>query len=93
MTALALHDFSDFLLRLYRLAHESSIETFQDAALGLVKPLIAFDASMWGTATTDRDGIDVRTLHLHQKTPEMMRATAAVPERAQTVSRGRPHAA
>jgi DNA-binding CsgD family transcriptional regulator len=73
MTASALHDFSDLLLRLYRLAHESSIETFQDAALGLIKSHIPFDASMWGTATTARDGIDVRTLHLHQKAPEMMR--------------------
>ncbi len=72
MTAPALHDFSDLLLRLYRLAHELPIEMFQDVALGLIKPLVPFDASMWGTATAARDGIDVHTLHLHQKSSEMM---------------------
>ncbi len=66
------HDFSDLLLQLYRLSHERSIDEFQDAALRLLKPVLPFDASMWGTATTAPEGIDVRTLHLHQKAPEMM---------------------
>lgn len=63
---------SSLLLQLYRLAHELPIDVFQDAALDLVRPVLAFDSSMWGTATTAVEGIDVRTLHLHRKSPEMM---------------------
>lgn len=66
------HDFSTLILQLYRLSHELPIDVFQDAALDLIKPVLPFDASMWGTATTAAEGIDVHTLHLHQKTPEMM---------------------
>ncbi|WP_093024044.1 helix-turn-helix transcriptional regulator [Variovorax sp. OV700] len=68
----ALHDFSELLLQLYRLSHELPISAFQDAALDLIKPVLSFDASMWGTATTADEGIEVHTLHLHRKTPEMM---------------------
>jgi DNA-binding CsgD family transcriptional regulator len=67
-----LHDFGMLLLQLYRLSHELPIDAFQDAALDLIKPVLPFDASMWGTATTAAEGIDVHTLHLHRKTPEMM---------------------
>ncbi|MDQ0588119.1 helix-turn-helix domain-containing protein [Variovorax paradoxus] len=72
MTSQALHDFSTLLLHLYRLSHELPIDAFQDAALELIKPVLPFDASMWGTASTASEGIDVHTLHLHRKTPEMM---------------------
>lgn len=65
-------DFSELLLSLYALSHETPIESFQDRALSLIKSVLPFDASMWGTATTSADGIDVHTLHLHQKTPQMM---------------------
>ena len=67
-----LPDFSALLLQLYRLSHELPIQAFQDAALDLIKPVLPFDSSMWGTATTAAEGIDVHTLHLHRKTPEMM---------------------
>ena len=68
----AFEDFSTLLLQLYRLSHELPIVAFQDAALDLIKPVLPFDSSMWGTATTAAEGIDVRTLHLHEKAPEMM---------------------
>jgi DNA-binding CsgD family transcriptional regulator len=68
----ALQDFSTLLLQLYRLSHELPIDAFQDAALDLIKPVLPFDSSMWGTASTAAEGIDVRTLHLHEKAPEMM---------------------
>ena len=70
--ASAPRDLSELLLRLYRLSHELPIHAFQDAALDLIKPVLPFDSSMWGTATTADEGIDVHTLHLHRKTPEMM---------------------
>ena len=73
MTPPAPHDIGTLLLQLYRLSHELPMQAFQDAALELVKPVLPFDASMWGTATTAEEGIDVHTLHLYRKTPDMMR--------------------
>ncbi|MDZ4355897.1 MAG: helix-turn-helix transcriptional regulator, partial [Variovorax sp.] len=67
-------DFSDLLLRLYRLSHELPIEAFQDAALELVKPVLPFDSSMWGTATRTDHGIDIHTIHLHNQPLEMVTA-------------------
>ena len=51
MKTVALADFSEVLLALYRRSSELGLEEFQDAALELVRPLVPFDTSMWGTAT------------------------------------------
>ena len=67
-------NFNDLLLRLYALSQQQPIDTFQDAALQLVKPLLPFDAAVWGTASTKPTGIDIHTLHLHHKTPDMVAA-------------------
>ncbi len=72
MPAADLPDFSDLLLTLYRLSHESPIEAFQDAALELVKTVVPFDSSMWGTATMTATGVDIHTIHLHRSSPEML---------------------
>ncbi|UUZ68501.1 hypothetical protein LP414_34135 [Polaromonas sp. P1(28)-13] len=60
------------LLRLYRLSQELPIQHFQDAALAQIKQVLPFDSSMWGTATTKPEGIDIHTVHLHEKSPEMV---------------------
>lgn len=65
-------DFSELLLRLYRLAQEQALGHFQDEALKLVRTVVPFDSSMWGSARTSPTGIDVHTLHLFEKSPEMM---------------------
>jgi len=65
-------DPSDLLLRLYAMAHEHAIDEFQDDALRLMQSVLPFDSAMWGTARTTVAGIDVHTLHLFQKSPEMM---------------------
>lgn len=68
-----LSDFGDLLLRLYRLSREQPIHLFQDEALSLIKSVVFFDSAMWGTAATaPPGGIDVHTLHLHEKSPQMM---------------------
>ncbi|MDM0012363.1 helix-turn-helix transcriptional regulator [Variovorax sp. J22P168] len=68
-----LSDFGELLLRLYRLSREQPLHLFQDQALNLVKPIVFFDSAMWGTAATaPPGGIDVHTLHLHEKSPQMM---------------------
>lgn len=72
MRAADLSDFSDLLLTLYRLSHESPLEAFQDAALELVKTVVPFDSSMWGTATMTATGVDIHTIHLHRSAPEML---------------------
>ena len=65
-------DFNTLLLRLYRLSQELPIHHFQDAALAQIKRVLPFDSSMWGTATTKPEGIDLHTVHLHEKSPEMV---------------------
>lgn len=72
MRSADLTDFSDLLLTLYRLAHESAMDAFQDAALELVKPLVPFDSAMWGTATMRTTGVDIHSIHLHRSSPEML---------------------
>jgi DNA-binding CsgD family transcriptional regulator len=65
-------DFNELLLRLYRLSQELPIQCFQDAALEQIKAILPFDSSMWGTATTTPEGIEIHTVHLHEKSPEMV---------------------
>lgn len=62
---------NEVLLNLYRMSHEMPIRKFQDAALGLIKTLVPFDSSMWGTANLEH-GTEMHTVHLHQKSPEML---------------------
>ena len=67
-------DANTLLLQLYRLSHELPIDQFQNAALQLIKQVLPFDASMWGSATTSARGLDIHLIHLHQKSPEMLSA-------------------
>jgi DNA-binding CsgD family transcriptional regulator len=67
-------DFNELLLRLYRLAQELPVAQFQDAALAQIKLVLPFDSSMWGTATTTAQGIDIHTVHLHEQPAEMLLA-------------------
>jgi len=66
--------YNKLLLHLYRLSYELPLDRFQDAALELVKPVLPFDSSMWGSATLTPVGIDVHTIHLHCQPPEMLQA-------------------
>lgn len=70
--------YSQLLLRLYRLAQELPIADFQNAALDLVKGVLPFDSSLWGTAAPTRDGPDIHTVHLHNKSQDMLPAYEAV---------------
>ena len=67
-------DANELLVRLYALSHDQPIEHFQNAALALIKPVLAFDAAIWGTASTGAEGIDINSFHLHNKTPDMVAA-------------------
>lgn len=69
-----LQRYSQLLLRLYRMAQELPITDFQDAALDLVKGVLPFDSSLWGTAAPSQDGPDIHTVHLHNKSPDMLTA-------------------
>ena len=67
-------DLNELLLRLYRLSHEQPLDRFQDEVLDLLKSVLPFDSSMWGSATLTPTGIDVHTIHLHRQPPEMLQA-------------------
>lgn len=66
--------YNKLLLHLYRLSHEMPLDHFQDAVLELIKPVLPFNSSMWGSATLTPTGIDVHTIHLHRQPPEMLQA-------------------
>lgn len=66
--------FSLVVLRLYELAQVQPSLKYQDAVLAVLKTLIPFDASMWGTATMSAQGIQIHTLHLHNSSMEMIEA-------------------
>lgn len=76
-----LPQYSSLLLALYRLAQECPVQQFQDAALTLLKATLAFDSSMWGTATMNADGIDIHSIHLHNSSPAMLAAYEKVKHR------------
>ena len=65
-------DANDLLVQLYASSQAQPMAHFQNAALALLKPLVAFDAAIWGTATTGADGIEIHSFHLHNKTPDMV---------------------
>lgn len=65
--------FNALVLQLYRLAGEVPLEHYQDAVLAAIKPVLAFDSAMWGTATfRPSQGMDIHRLHLHQQSMEMI---------------------
>lgn len=68
-------EFNALLLELYRASAELPLESYQDTVLETLKPLLAFDASMWGTAVfMPGQGIDIHTIHLHNQPQEMVAA-------------------
>jgi DNA-binding CsgD family transcriptional regulator len=71
MKTVDLADFNELLLELYRHSSDLGLDEFQDAALELVRPLVPFDTSMWGTATMTDAGPDMHAVHLH-RTPQAM---------------------
>lgn len=65
--------FSALLLELYRVSAEEPLESYQDAVLNLIKPLVPFDTCMWGTATyLPGQGMDIHTIHLHEQSQDMI---------------------
>ena len=64
--------FSQLVLEIYRASAEKAPQDFQNAALDIIKPVLAFDTSMWGVATHQPGvGLDIHHIHLHN-TPQSM---------------------
>lgn len=72
MATRRLDEFSDTLLSLYRAASEQPLDAFQGVALSIVKGVLPFDSSMWGTATNTEAGIDIHSIHLHNSSQDML---------------------
>jgi DNA-binding CsgD family transcriptional regulator len=67
-----LETFSGLLLALYRAAREVPAQEFQDVVLLLLKPLLKFDSSMWGSGHAANGGIVVHSIHLHEQPAQMV---------------------
>ncbi|WP_420225453.1 helix-turn-helix transcriptional regulator [Pigmentiphaga litoralis] len=74
MTRAALTAYNQLILTIYRRAQDLPVQAFQDAVLDDLKALVAFDSSMWGTATLRQDGIDIHSIHLHNSSYAMLEA-------------------
>lgn len=60
-------EFSDLLLAIYRAARELPMEEFQDAALEIIKPVLAFDSCTWAASELSQDGLIVHSAHLYRE--------------------------
>lgn len=67
-------EYSNLLLNIYRQAQQCPVDQFQDSVLRLVQSRLAFDSSMWGTATMLPGGIDIHSIHLFNSSPAMLDA-------------------
>lgn len=67
-----LGSFSRLVLEVYHASRERTADQFQEAAVRLLKPVLGFDSSMWGTGTLSGDGLAVHSIHLHEQSPEMI---------------------
>ncbi len=72
MGADRLTSFSQVVLRFYESAQRVPVQEFQDGALQVIREIIPFDASMWGSATMSDQGIDIHTLHLYNTSQQMI---------------------
>lgn len=71
--------FSDLLLQIYRTSAELPLEAYQDGVLNLLKSVVPFDSSMWGTATyVDGQGLDIHTIQLHNQSMQMIQEYESV---------------
>ena len=50
-------DVNDLLLRLYVIAQEQPVEQFQSTALALLKPVLTFEAAIWGQGQEEKVGL------------------------------------
>jgi DNA-binding CsgD family transcriptional regulator len=66
--------FSTLMLTIYFHSQEAGVHLFQDLVLEKLKALVPFDSAMWGTATVRPKGLDIHTFHLHNSSPEMVKA-------------------
>jgi DNA-binding CsgD family transcriptional regulator len=64
--------FSRLLLELYRVARETPIDTFEDRAINLIRPLIGFERSIWGIGETTPLGFNILNIHPDHDEPEEM---------------------
>lgn len=67
-----LDQFSTVLLAIYSAAREMPADQFQDAVLRILRPILGFDSSMWGSGTLSASGMDVHSIHLLDQAPEMV---------------------
>jgi DNA-binding CsgD family transcriptional regulator len=63
---------SRLLLEIYCAASETPTGAFEDQVLNLIKPLLGFERSTWGTGALTPIGLDIHNVHLLHDDPEEM---------------------
>jgi len=67
-----MEELSAVLLALYAAAREVTLGEFQDAALALIQPLVAFTSAAWGSGRILADGLAHHSVHLVGDPPDRL---------------------
>src|SRR6266700_3557256 len=78
-------DLSLLLLSLYQASQDMQAVQFQDFALDLVKPILPFSSSLWGSGAITHSGFRHDTVHLHNEPKEMLVAYVEVKDQDKAV--------
>src|SRR4051812_37591280 len=69
----------DTILELYRMARDTAMPDFCDAALGVVRRLLSFDTAKWGLMVTGTaDAVSFNSVHLFEDDPAIIDAYAQI---------------
>ena len=69
----------DTILELYRMARDTAMPDFCDAALGSVRRLLSFDTAKWGLMVTGTaDAVSFNSVHLYEDDPAIIDAYAQI---------------
>lgn len=67
-----MEELSAVLLGVYSAAREMPLGEFQDAALALIQPLVAFTSAAWGSGRILADGLEHHSVHLIGDPPDRL---------------------
>src|SRR5258706_13573169 len=82
---MAIAELSSLLLSLYQGSQEMHVAQFQDFASDLVKPILPFNSSIWGSGAITNSGFRHDTIHLHNEPTEVLAAYADVKDQDRAV--------
>ena len=75
---LSIAEFSELLLKLYRLSSEAPPKKFQQSVFDCMRKALSFDSAIWGSGLMASDGAIVHTVYTYCKPMELMEHYAQI---------------